>query len=229
VVAAVHAEEAVTLATEHGFALWATYGMILRGWVVGQQGNHEESIAQIQRGLALVRTMGAELVQSWFQLMLAEAYGSVGKFAEGLAVIGDALEGAQRRGELAFMAELYRVRGELTLNKLSVVSCQLSVPSTQPLRPSAQAGAEAETSFLKAIDIARQQQAKSWELRAAMSLVRLRQRQARHPAPRTPQDESRTALAEAHRVLAESYRWFTEGFDTPDLREAKALLEALSE
>jgi len=85
---------------------------------------------------------------------------------------------------------------------------------------------EAEGYFLKAIDIARRQQAKSLELRAVISLVRLRQQQATH-APRNTQHVSRNRLGEAHRLLSEVYHWFAEGFDTKDLQDAKALLEEL--
>src|SRR5262245_51612708 len=91
-----YAEQAVTLATEQGFSLWVAYGMILRGRVVGQHANQEEGIAQIQHGLAIVRAMGAELVQSWFLPMLAELYGKVQKIDEGLAIIAEALEGVQK-------------------------------------------------------------------------------------------------------------------------------------
>ena len=88
---------------------------------------------------------------------------------------------------------------------------------------------EVEACFLKAVDIARQQQAKSLELRAVMSLVRLRQQQATPYASRNTQNETRSRLAEAHQMLSEIYNWFTEGFDTKDLREAKALLDTLAE
>jgi predicted ATPase len=239
----------VTLATEHGFAQWAAYGMILRGRAVSQQGNHEEGVAQIRQGLAVVRTMGAELVQSWFQLMLAEAYGKMGKYDEGLAILGEALAGAQRRGELAFVAELYRLRGELTLQKCGVWSAECGVqgsqkeqevggrgpgagsspqaPSLKPLVPNGMVQ-EAEGYFFRALDLARQQRAKSWELRAAMSLFRLRQRQDTQYAIRNARHATRSRITEAHTLLSEVYNWFTEGFDTPDLQEAKALLEELS-
>jgi predicted ATPase len=86
---------------------------------------------------------------------------------------------------------------------------------------------EAEACFLKAIEIARQQQAKSWELRATMSLVRLRQQRATQYASGNTQHEARTMLDAARNILSEIYGWFTEGFDTADLKEAKALLEEL--
>jgi predicted ATPase len=105
---------------------------------------------------------------------------------------------------------LYRLKGELMLQKLPVVSPQPLTPSTQ-----VEVELEAEECFLKAIEIAREQQAKSLELRAVMSLSRLWQRQGKK--------------ADAHRMLSKIYNWFTEGFDTKDLQEAKALLAELND
>jgi hypothetical protein len=110
-------------------------------------------------------------------------------------------------------AELYRLKGQLTLQKLSVASSQSS--ATNPQSPTPNPQTEAEACFLKAIEVARKQQAKSLELRAVISLSRLWQQQGKK--------------AEARQMLAESYGWFTEGFDTKDLQEAKALLEELTE
>ncbi len=113
-------------------------------------------------------------------------------------------------------AELYRLKGELTLQKFQVSGSRFQVPpNTQHPTPSPQAEAEAEACFLKAIEIAQRQQAKSWELRAATSLARLWQQQGKK--------------AEAHSMLSAIYGWFTEGFDTVDLKEAKALLAAVSQ
>ena len=117
-----------------------------------------------------------------------------------------------RTDERFYEAELYRLKGQLTLQKLSVVSPQLSVTDPRPLTPDPQG--EAEACFLKAIEIARHQQAKSLELRASTSLARLWQQQGKR--------------TEAHHLLSEIYHWFTEGFDTKDLQEAKALLEELT-
>ena len=125
--------------------------------------------------------------------MLAEVYRKGGQTAEGLASVTEALDWTQRTGGRYYEAELYRIKGTLTL--------QSQVE-------------EAEACFLKAIDIAQQQQAKSWELRTSTSLARLWQQQGKK--------------AEALRLLVEIYGWFTEGFDTKDLQEAKALLEELS-
>jgi len=142
--------------------------------------------------------------------LLAEAYGCVGQTEAGLTVLADALAGVARTGERLWEAELYRLKGELLLQ-----------PGDQGLESgvlTADAGlqtrdAEAEACFRQALDIARRQQAKSLELRAAMSLSRLWQHQGKRAA--------------AYELLAPVYGWFTEGFDTADLQEAKALLDEL--
>ncbi len=113
-----------------------------------------------------------------------------------------------KTGERVWEAELYRLKGQLTLQKFQVSGSKFQVP------PNPQAEAEAEACFLKAIEVARKQQAKSLELRAVMSVSRLWQRQGKK--------------AEARQMLAEIYGWFTEGFDTKDLQEAKALLHELA-
>jgi hypothetical protein len=126
-------------------------------------------------------------------------------------VLAEALAVADKTKERWYVAEVYRLKGELTLQKLSVISSQLSVTELRPLLSDPRG--EAEACFLKAIDIARKQQAKSLELRAVMSLARLWQKQGKN--------------AEAHKLLSDVYNWFTEGFDTKDLQEARALLESL--
>jgi predicted negative regulator of RcsB-dependent stress response len=136
----------------------------------------------------------------------------VGQTNEGLTVVAEALALVDKNGLRIFEAELYRLKGDLTLQQQSKVeSLKSKVPSPQHSTPNPHA--EAETCFHKAIDIARKQQAKSLELRAVMSLSRLWQQQGK-------QDE-------AHQILAEIYGWFTEGFDTKDLQEAKVLLGEL--
>jgi len=126
-------------------------------------------------------------------------------------MLDEAFTLVERNEERVWEAELYRRKGELALQQLSAISTQSSITSPQPLAPSTQ---EAEACFLKAIDIARQQQAKLWELRAIMSLSRLWQQQGKKE--------------EAHSMLAGIYGWFTEGFDTLGLQEAKTLLGELS-
>src|SRR5262249_23502127 len=133
---------------------------------------------------------------------------------EGLALLAEALTIVDRTGGRVYAAELQRLTGELTLQKFQVPGSKFQATSPQHLTPNPQAEAEAEACFHKAIEIARQQQAKSLELRATVSLTRLWQQQGKKE--------------EARQMLAEIYGWFTEGFDTADLQEAKALLEELS-
>ena len=189
------AEALIALSTEQGFPQWLAYGTILRGWALTAQGEGAEGIAQIHQGLVARRAMGAELQRPYFLSLLAEAYGKVGQPEEGLTVLVEALalvESMERHWE----AELHRRKGELLLMQQG------------------QKVGEAEECFRQALDIARRQQAKSLELRAAMSLSRLWQQQGKQE--------------EAHQLLAEIYAWFTEGFDTADLKEAKILLEELA-
>ena len=146
--------------------------------------------------------------------MLAEAYGHVGQTVEGLRVLTETLIVVDKTGEGQYAAELYRLKGVLTLRPWRVARATRHAPIPQPFSPHSQAEVEAEASLQQAIEIARRQQAKSWELRAAMSLSRLWQQQGK--------------CQEAHDLLAPIYGWFTEGFDTADLQEAKALLEELT-
>jgi class 3 adenylate cyclase/predicted ATPase len=195
------AKATIALCTEQGIVFWLAMGTILQGWALAGQ-EQEEGIAQIRQGMAAFRATGAEALRPWFLTMLAEAYGKVGQVEEGLTVLAEALAFMDKTGERVSEAELYRLKGELTLVQSSVQSLESRVK-------------EAEECFRKAIEIARKQQAKSLELRAVMSLSRLWQRQGRKD--------------EARQMLAEIYNWFTEGFDTKDLQEAKALLEELSQ
>jgi predicted ATPase len=170
--------------------------------------------------------VGMTLRMPYQQARLAEACGKNNQPEEGLVLMEGALATTARTGEGWWEAELYRLKGELTLQQESQKSKGKSpkskIPNPQHLTPSTQA--EAEACFHKAIDIARQQQAKSLELRAVMSLVRLRQQQATY-ASRNTRHVSRNRLDEAHRQLSEVYHWFTEGFETKDLQDAKALIE----
>jgi predicted ATPase len=141
-----------------------------------------------------------------------------------LGTLDEALEVICQNEERWYEAELYRLKGELSLQSRSP---QSSVSDPRPLAPDPQAEAEAEACFLKAIAIAQRQQAKSLELRATVSLARLWQQQATQQGSRTTQHETRAKLDAARNMLFEIYNWFTEGFDTKDLQEAKALLEEL--
>jgi predicted ATPase len=177
-------------------ALYLAFSTSLRGWALARQSQGAEGIGQIHQGLAAYRATGAALAQPWHLALLAEAYQHAGQTEAGLAALAEALTAVHNTGERVYEAELYRLQGE----------CLLAGAAAH--------GAEAETCFRQALAIARRQQAKSWELRAAMSLSRLWQQQGKR--------------AEAHDLLAPIYGWFTEGFDTADLQEAKALLEELA-
>jgi len=195
------AAAAVALSTEHEFALTLIWGMILQGWALIEEGQSEQGIAQIQQGITAQQAMGAELFLPYFRSLLAEAHRRTGQAAAGLRVLDEAFAAVETTDAHLYEAELYRLKGELTL--------QSGVP-----RPGSEVQQEAEECFHKAIEIARQQQAKSLELRAVMSLARLWQQQGERD--------------EGHRMLFEIYNWFTEGFDTKDLQGAKVLLDGLS-
>jgi DNA-binding winged helix-turn-helix (wHTH) protein/predicted ATPase len=203
------AEELIALTHQQGFPFWLAVGTVRRGWALVAQGEEEQGLAQMRQGLAIFHTTGAKFAIPSFLCDLAEAHERAGRVEEGLALVTEALGMIAKTGERVSEAELYRLKGQLTLQKLSAVSCRLSVPNTQS--PTSKAQSEAEACFLKAVEIARRQQAKSLELRATTSLARLWQRQGKHHAARN--------------TLSEIYSWFTEGFTTADLREARALLE----
>jgi predicted ATPase len=191
------AEAVISLAKEQGFPYQMAFGAILHGWaLLAHQGQAQEGIEQITQGSLAYRATGAELDRSYFLALLAEAHGMIGQPEAGLAVLAEALTHVDTTGERFYEPELYRLKGELLLQQ------------------SSDHQAEAESCFHHALDIARNQQAKSLELRAAISLARLWQRQGKR--------------GEARQVLAEVYHWFTEGFDTADLKDAKALLDALA-
>ena len=219
------AEAVITLAREHGFPVWVGLGTILRSWALAEHGQSEEGITQMRQGLAARQALGAGIFHSYFLVLLAEVYGEAGQAEEGLATLAEALAVVDKSGERFYEAEVYQIKGTLTLQKSEARGPKSEVSKSQILDPKSQA--EAEECFLRAIEIAKKQQAKSLELRAVMSLVRLRQQQAAQHATRNMQHETRTKLDEAHAMLSEIYGWFTEGFDTADLKDAKTLLEEL--
>ena len=198
------AEAARALSAEQGFAQFVAGGTIFRGCALAErdpapgagQGQVEAGMAQMQQGLAAWRATGAEVLRPYGLALLAKASAQVGQHEDGRETFGHSVVAVLNdTGERRWEAEVYRLKGEVLLAR------------------SVEHDAEAETCFRQALDIARQQQAKSWELRAAMSLSRLWQRQGKRDA--------------ARQLLANVYGWFTEGFETADLWEAKALLEEL--
>jgi predicted ATPase/class 3 adenylate cyclase len=189
------AEAELVLCTEQGFTLYRTWGTVLRGWALAAQGQGAEGIAQIHEGFAAFRATGTGVFWPWFLALLAEACGQAGQINEGLRASEEALEALQTHEDRVYEAEVYRLKGDLLLQN------------------SAAHQAEAEEHLQQALAVARRQQAKSLELRAAISLSRLWQQQGKR--------------AEARELLAPVYDWFTEGFDTADLQDAKALLATL--
>jgi predicted ATPase len=190
------AEALIDQATEQGLPHWVALSMIMRGWALASQGQGEEGVAQMQQGLKDALTRGIESVRSTALGALSEACRTLGQVDDGLRLLDEALTFADESGQRHSEAELYRLKGELLL--------QQTIPGVS----------KTETCFQQALDIARRQEAKSWELRAATSLARLWQSQDKRQ--------------DAYDLLAPVYGWFTEGFDTADLQEAKSLLEELS-
>ena len=235
------AGELMTLTHEHGFPQWLAVGTFLQGWTRAHQGGIAEGVQQMQQGLAAFQATGAKQWLPFFSCELAWAYGKAEQPEEGLTIIAEAQTTIDKTGERFYEAELYRLRGELTLAQSSTQSLESRVQTNQkakdkrqkakittprPLTPNPQA--EAEECFRKAIEIASRQQAKSLQLRATMSLVQLRRQQVTDHATRNTQQDVRRMLDETHRMLSEVYNWFTEGFDTADLQEAKGLLVELA-
>jgi predicted ATPase len=196
-VPAVHeqAEATLALSTEQGFPAWVAWGMSLRGWALAMQGQGEEGIAQVRQGIAAWQATGAALFVPYLCTLLADVCDHLGHPADGLQALAEAYSLVEQHEERYWEAEVCRLRGVLLLKQ----------PGTLQ--------AEAEAWFQRALDVARRQEAKSLELRAAMSLSRLWQQQGKR--------------TEAYALLAPIYGWFTEGFDTPDLQEARALLDEL--
>jgi predicted ATPase len=189
------AEAVIELSREQGFAQRLATGTILQGWALAEQGQRDEGMAQMRQGLEAYRATGAELLRPLVLGLLAEGYRAGGQAVEGLMALDEALAVVHTSGARFYEAELYRLRGELQLRH--VVGRD-----------------DAEACFRQALDRASRQQAKSLELRAALSLSRLWQQQGKRD--------------EARELLAPIYGWFTEGFDTADLQEAKALLDEWS-
>jgi class 3 adenylate cyclase/predicted ATPase len=187
------AEAVIALSSEQEFPLWMVIGTLLRAWTLAMQGRPEEGLSQMQQVLAEKSVGPTQDLWPNIYILIVEAYGAAGQTEEGLLMVAKKLTRMEETGIHLCEAELCRLQGELLLKRV--------VPDAPG----------AETCFQRALQLARSQQAKSLELRAAMSLSRLWQRQNRQE--------------EARKLLAGIYDWFTEGFDTPDLKEARARLE----
>jgi predicted ATPase len=189
----VRADRLIAFADEHGFPWQRALGTVYRGWALAGSGQTEEGIALLKAGVAAYRATGAVTEIPSFLILLADAEGLAKQRDAGLDHLAEAERLIAETEERWAEAELHRVRGELLRTGHDPTG--------------------AERSFSQAIGIAQQQSAKFWELRAAISLARLRREQGKRDAARD--------------LLAPIYSWFTEGFDTPLLQEAKALLDEL--
>ena len=189
------AESAITLSVEHGFTAQLALTTFQRGWAMAKQGHHQEGITQMQEAQAAIRATGSELGWPHYLNLLADAYTGAGRLAEGWSALTEAFAFADEHEDRLNEGETHRLKGELLL------------------RQNGSNAADANKSFERAIEIARNQSSKSFEMRAKTSLARLLRDTGRR-------DEARA-------MLAEIYGWFTEGFDTADLKDAQALLDEL--
>jgi len=196
--AKIFSEAAFAISVEHGLLLYQATTTVTRGWSLIELGQEEEAIEQIRKGLAGHRAIGTELLLPHFQALLAEALKKANRIEEGLESLEDALAQAQSTGDRYYLAEIYRLKGELQLMSAN----------------QGDAEASAERWLGQAVDIAGKQKAKSLELRAVMSLARLYQTQNQRK--------------KARELLKPVYGSFSEGLDTKDLKEAKALLDELT-
>lgn len=200
------AETGIALAKEQGLELWMTLCALYHGWAMVEQGEFESGLEQMRASLDVYQAIGAKLWRAHHLGLLAEATAKAGRTEEGLFILADALATVQETGECCYEAELYRIKGALIM---------MQVDSNGGVtKESVSLMTEAESCFKRAVTIAREQQAKSWELRAATNLARLYERQGKP--------------TEARQALADVVAWFSEGFDTVDMKEARALLDELS-
>ena len=189
-------DELIGLADERMAPYWKALGIAVRGWVFTLTGKASDAVRAITSGITSLRSTGAILYEPLHLMHLAMAYAELGQLDDARRCIDDAIEKVERSKEKWCEAEVHRVTGEITLKS--------PAPDTE----------KAEKYFEHSLSVARAQQTKSWELRAAMSMVRLWRDQGKRD--------------EARELLAPVYGWFTEGFDTRDLKEAEALLTELA-
>jgi predicted ATPase len=193
--ASAQADEVVALADEKSALFWKALGMMNQGWLLALNGKPSKAVPLITAGIAAYRSTGSTVWSPLYLSYLAMAHAALDQFDDAWRCIGEAMTAFETTDEKWFEAEVHRIGGEIVLK------------SPQP------DAAKAEAHFERALAIARQQQAKSWELRAAMSMARLWRDQGKRD--------------EARELLAPVYDWFTEGFDTRDLKDAKKVLDEL--
>jgi len=189
-----YAEAMMALAMAQGFEHRVAQGRIMRGWALAMQGDAATGVAHIQQGLEAVQSIGQKLYRPYHLALLAEAYGEAGQPDLGLSCLAEALTLVEATEERWWEAEVRRLKGELLL--------RLPLPDIP----------QARACLHQALEVARRQQARALELRAALSLSRLWQQQGKRD--------------QARQLLTAVYSWFTEGFETPDLQEARMWLEA---
>jgi tetratricopeptide (TPR) repeat protein len=190
------AEEAIALSEENGFRQWLNFARVIHGWVLVELPQLDQGINEMEEAITGLRSMGGAPRMQYFISLLAQAYAKTGQSEKGLALVNEALAHVERAGENLDHAEMLRLKGEILLMR-------------DPTHT-----AEAESCFRAAVEVARAQEAKWWELHVSVSLAQLL-RDSRQS------DQART-------MLIDIYNWFTEGFELPDLKEAKALLDELS-
>jgi predicted ATPase len=191
-----HSDELIALGHERATPIWKAVEVMHQGLVLSLTGKASDAVPTITSGVDVLRSTGATQFAPLYLSYLAKSHAELGHFDDAWRCIGEAMTAVETTKERWCEAEVNRVAGEIAL-----------------LSPKLET-AKAQTYFERALSVARQQQAKSWELRAAMSMARLWRDQGKRD--------------EACKLLAPVYGWFTEGFDTRDLKEAKALLHELS-
>ena len=200
------ATEAIDLSCEHGLVLYRAMATILQGWALNECGRHEVAIERMNHGLADLQATSTELVRPHFLGLLAEALVSAGRYEEALGALQEALELAERGGERYYEAELYRLKGEILLKQAGWV-----YPPPKKNKVADDVIAQAEKCFDQSMTTAKKQQSRSWQLRTATSLFRLY--------------HGRVKQEKGVSLLKEACGMFPEGCITPDLRDAKALLD----
>jgi predicted ATPase len=191
-----YSEEGIAVSEEHGFAEWLLRGRFIRGWALTELGQTTEGLSEMEAGIAGFERQGGVPGLQYLIALRAERLARNRRWAEAVPLLNNSLAHIRKSGERLYHAEILRLKGEVLLMR------------------DADATAKAESCFREALEVARAQEAKWWELRATVSLARLL-RDTNRP------DEART-------MLREIYNWFTDGFDLPDLKEAKAVLDELS-
>jgi predicted ATPase len=209
------ADAAIAVAGEHHLTMFQANATVTRGWAMTMinQGLEETSIENMRQGFAARLATGTELMRPHMLAQLAEALSKARQTEEGLRVLEEALAVTDHTGERYYEAELFRLKGELLLMQCKNRVLSRAATGRKAIEKKSAEVIQVEQCFHRSIQIARQQQAKSLELRASTSMARLYRDQGRHE--------------EAHNLLSAIYDTFTEGFGTVDLREAKALLDSM--